>query len=380
MNLLIVCHYGLYQDLSCSFVHAQAAAYAALGHQVRVLIPLPYGKADRQGRRFSERLTVTQTDGVELYDLRFLSLSNFGVKCGWNTLSAKKAVQICWGQVAKDFVPDVIHAHTLGLDSELGAWLKQRLHCPLVVTTHGSDTSIPVEQGRAASLKPLCDAADRIVAVSSTLADKLRTSGTMVPISVILNGFQLRFLLRGAAKVPMTFLQVGNLLEQKKFYVTIQAFSVIREQHPEAVLTIIGQGPERPALEGLCRKLGVEDAVRFLGQVPNEEVLDQMARAQFFCMPSVREGFGIVYLEAMASGCITIGTEGEGIANLIKNGENGFLVPPDDPDDIAAVMEWCLAHPEEATAIADRGRQDALSLTWDHNAEQYIKLFKELCS
>ena len=97
-------------------------------------------------------------------------------------------------------------------------------------------------------------------------------------------------------------------------------------------------------------------------------------------MPSYPEGFGIVYLEAMASGCITIGTEGEGIANLIKNGENGFLVPPDDPDDIAAVMEWCLAHPEEATAIADRGRQDALSLTWDHNAEQYIKLFKELCS
>ncbi len=380
MNLLIVCHYGLYQDLSASFVHAQAAAYVALGHRVRVLIPLPYGKADRQGRRFSERLTVTQADGVELYDLRFLSLSNFGVKYGWNTFSAKWAVQRCWNRVTEDFIPDVIHAHTLGLDSELGAWLKQRFHCPLVVTTHGSDTSIPVGQGRAASLKPLCDAANHIVAVSSALADKLRTSGTAAPISVILNGFQSRFLLRDAMKVPMTFLQVGNLLEQKKFHVTIRAFSVIRKQHPEAVLTVIGQGPERPALEGLCRELGVEDAVRFSGQVLNEEVLAQMARAQFFCMPSVREGFGIVYLEAMASGCITIGTEGEGVADLIKSGENGFLVPPDDPDAIVQVVEDCLTHPAQAESIAAQGRMDARALTWTHNAEQYIKLFKELCS
>lgn len=63
----------------------------------------------------------------------------------------------------------MIHAHTLGFDSAIGAWLKERLGVPLVVTTHGSDTSIPVEQGRAAELKPFCDAADHVVAVSSAL-------------------------------------------------------------------------------------------------------------------------------------------------------------------------------------------------------------------
>ena len=95
-------------------------------------------------------------------------------------------------------------------------------------------------------------------------------------------------------------------------------------------------------------------------------------------MPSIPEGFGIAYLEAMASGCITIGTEGEGIADLIVSGKNGFLVPPDDPDSIVRVIEWCLEHPEEADIIAERGRKDALGLTWEYNAKQYINLFQEL--
>ena len=367
--------------MSCSFVHAQAAAYAALGHRVRVLVPVPYGKADRQGRRFSRVLTVSRADGVELYDVRFVSLSNFGERHGWNTATVKCAVGMCWKRMLEGFAPDVIHAHTLGFDSELGAWLKQRLRCPLVVTTHGSDTSIPVEQGRAAELKPLCDKADRIVAVSSALADKLRTGGTMTPISVIPNGFRVQALPASSEeKQPCSIIQVGHLIPQKHFDTTLQAFARLQEAYPDAELTVIGQGPERAALEELCREQGVEDGVHFLGQVPNEEVLAHMARTQFFCMPSVREGFGIVYLEAMASGCITIGTEGEGIADLIETGKNGFLVPPEDPDTIAEVVDWCLTHPAEADAIARRGRADALALTWERNAAQYLQLFKELCA
>lgn len=103
-----------------------------------------------------------------------------------------------------------------------------------------------------------------------------------------------------------------------------------------------------------------------------------MAACQFFVMPSHPEGFGIVYLESMANGCITIGTEGEGIADLIHSGENGFLVPADDPDSIVQVIEWCLANPEKAAAIAERGRQDALALTWERNAAQYLALFQTL--
>ncbi len=378
MNILIVCHYGLYQDLSFSFVHNQVREYQKLGHNVRVVVPNGLGKLGRDGKRIGKALCISCVDGVALYDLRYLTASRYGQK-GFNTYSAIGAIRVHWKQIFSDFVPDIIHAHTLGFDSEIGAWLKERLHVPLVVTTHGSDTSVPVEQGRAGELKPFCDKADRLIAISSALANKLRSCRTQTPISVILNGFQSHLIPEGPVKkAPLSLIQVGHLQKQKRVHMTIRAFAALQKRYPEATLTVIGQGEERNRLEALCRELGVENAVCFLGQIPNEAVLAEMAKSRFFVLPSVREGFGIVYLEAMANGCITIGTEGEGISDLIVSGENGFLVPPDDPDAIVQTIVWCLEHPDESSAIAERGRMDAADLTWENNAAQYLDLFRLL--
>ncbi len=375
MNILTVCHYGLYQTPSNSFVHAQMREYASLGHRVRVLIPIAYGKKDWDGSPVSSKHRVL--DGVELIPLRYLSLSGYGER-GFNTRSALWALRCALNRLLRDFAPDVIHAHTLGFDSQLGAWLKQRLSIPLVVTTHGSDSSIPLERGEYTQMKALCDQADHIVAVSSVLARKLAACGTTTPITSILNGFALQHLPAQQAKQPLSFIQVGHLLKQKRFDITIRAFSRICAAHPTARLTIIGHGGEREALEALCAELNVAHAVRFLGQLPNREVLAEMAKSQFFVMPSVREGFGIVYLEAMACGCITIGTAGEGISDLIVNGESGFLVPPDDPDAIVQAVERCMNDLQMAEHIAQYGSQAARQLTWQTNAKAYVRLFDHL--
>lgn len=378
MKILIVCHVGMYQDLSSSFVHAQAEAYAAQGHTVRAVILNPAGKADRFGHRLFPTVTVGNADGVEMVNMRFISLSNLGEK-GGNAFFAKQSAWMHFSKIFSEFQPDVIHAHTLGSASALGVWLKKRLHCPLVVTTHGSDTAVRIEQGRAAELKPLCDGADCVVAVSSALAAKLKTCGTKTPVEVILNGFRIRSLLAvSEERAQCAVVQVGHLIKQKHFDVTLRAFARFKKEYPAAQFTVVGQGSEREALEALADELGVSESVHFLGQLPNEAVLAEMSKAQFFCMPSVREGFGIVYLEAMASGCVAIGTEGEGIADLIESGKNGFLVPPEDSEAIWQVMQRCLQHPAEAEAIAARGRKDALSLTWEKNAATYERLFMTL--
>ena len=377
MNILVVAHYQNDGSPSAIFVHDQVKAYVAAGHAVRVIVPLPIGKRAPGTKRLGFGICKREIDGAVHCFLRYVSLSNFG-SAHFNTASAVTALWSVLPRVLKGFRPDVIHAHTLGFDSEIGVWLKKKLGCPLVVTTHGSDTSIPVEQGNAAALKPWCDHVDRVVAVSSALADKLRTCGTQTPVSVILNGFQSQALPASMEKRPFSFIQVGHLLEQKRVYITVQAFAALKKRYPEASLTLIGQGPERERLETLCLDLGVKGSVRFSGQIPNQEVLSEMGRTRFFVMPSVREGFGIVYLEAMACGCVTIGTEGEGIADLIVNGVNGFLVPPDNPDAIVRVIDWCLQNPEQTEAIAERSRKDARSLTWENNAAQYIQLFNSL--
>ena len=377
MNILVVCHYGLYEDLSASFVHGQTRAYAQLGHRVRVIVPLGMGKKGPDGNRFGPCVVCKQADGVELYYVRYATLSRYG-KRWFNPAAARTAVRSALAKVLRDFAPDVIQAHTLGFDTQLGVWLKKRLRCPLVVTTHGSDASVPYEQGDLSFLRQNCDGADAVVAVSTALAEKVRSCGTKTPIHRILNGFHLEHVPAACEKTPLTLMQVGHLLKQKRYHVTLKAFASLCAQHPGMQLEIVGHGPERQQLQEQCHTLGVAEAVRFAGQIPNEQVLDRLSKTQFFVMPSVREGFGIVYLEAMACGCITIGTQNEGIADLIRHGENGFLVPPDDPEAIVKVIQFCLKNPEEAARIAEAGRRDALRLTWQENAKHYETLFKEL--
>lgn len=375
MNILVVCNYGLYSDLTYSFVHAQTAAYVALGHKVRVVVPLAVAKRDRNGKRLSAGMAKHSIDGVEIYDIRYLSLSKYG-KRHFNASSAKAALAGKLSQILEGFTPDIIHAHTLGFESELGAWLKKKLNCPLVVTTHGSDTHDPYRYGQIGDLKRWCDKADYVVAVSSALAEKLRRCGSKTPVRVILNGFRIDNLPQAREHVPFSMLQVSSLIPRKKADVSIRTLAKLKESYPGMRMAIVGEGGEKARLLALCEELHISDSVDFLGQIPNEQVMEEMARAQFFVMPSVREGFGIVYLEAMACGCIAVGIEGEGIGDLIVNGKNGFLVPADAPDAIVDVISWCFENPEEAHCIAEQGRKDAMCLNWENNATQYISLFK----
>ena len=377
MNILVICHYGLYEDLSFSFVHNQIREYVKLGHRVRVIIPNGWGKIGRDGKRVGKALHISQADGVELYDLRYLTLSGYGEK-DFNNRRAMGAIRAHWNKIFGDFQPQVIHAHTLGFDSEIGAWLKNKLGIPLVVTTHGSDTARPLARGQHAMLKNYCDAADAVVSVSSVLLEKLRACRTTTRLETIINGFIPREVPKDSVRNPFRMIQVCHLIPQKRVDVTIRAFSALQKQFPDMELTVIGQGEKRRELEDLCRQLGVSDRVRFLGQLPNEVVFHELCQSTFFVMVSKPEGFGIVYLEAMAAGCITVGTEGEGICDVICSEENGFLVPADDTDAIVRVIGWCFANPENAKSIAQQGQLRARALTWQKNAAQYLTLFQSL--
>lgn len=376
MNILVVAHYGLYRHLSASFIHNQVKEFAAMGHRVRVIIPVQMGK-ERNGKRFGPLFDTKQADGVELCYLRFWSMSNFGAMW-FNTPSAVVSLKNQLHKVLDGFQPDIIHAHTLGLDSGLGAWLKKELNIPLVVTTHGSDLFVTLKSGHKAWLKKLADQADTVICVSSLMERRLLECDVAVPVKVILNGFNVSKAKADQEKKPFSLIQAGYLVERKKADITIRAFAQLKDKYPEATLKIVGSGSELARFQALVKELGVEDSVCFTGYLPNPETLAEMAKAMFFVMPSVREGFGIVYLEAMASGCVTIGTQGEGIADLIENGKNGFLVPPEDPNAIVAVIESCLNDPQGAKEIADRGREDACALTWPANAQKYLELYTSL--
>lgn len=122
------------------------------------------------------------------------------------------------------------------------------------------------------------------------------------------------------------FLYVGKLIERKNVGVIIDAFRKFRNsrKHSSASLRIVGEGRMMSKLKKVAG-----EGVIFLGSLDRKEVLNEMQKADVFVMPSIHETLGLVYLEAMSQGCVTIGTRNEGIDGIIVDGVNGFLTDPD---------------------------------------------------
>jgi phosphatidylinositol alpha-1,6-mannosyltransferase len=132
----------------------------------------------------------------------------------------------------------------------------------------------------------------------------------------------------------------------------ITALPSILAHVPDAAYLIVGSGDDRPRLERLAREAGIVDRVVFAGWVPDAELPDYFALAHVFAMPSTGEGFGIVFLEAAASGLPVIGCNRDGSVDALAEGRIGRLVDPQEPKEIeAAVIDaLCGRHPAPAAA------------------------------
>ena len=129
---------------------------------------------------------------------------------------------------------------------------------------------------------------------------------------------------------------MGNLLPIKGHELLIRAVASLAPEFPALTLEIIGHGPELSRLQALTQQLQIGERVRFLGRQSRQQVAAAMRRCTVFALPSRYEGLGCVYLEAMSVGKPVIGCRGQGIAEIIQHGSNGFLVGPDNEKGIDA--------------------------------------------
>jgi len=126
---------------------------------------------------------------------------------------------------------------------------------------------------------------------------------------------------------PIKVMTCANLIKRKNVDKLIEAVNGLDGFE----LTVVGDGRELKNLKKLARRSVLpseQNKVKFLGKLPQEKVFDQMQNSHIFVLPSVSETFGMVYLEAMANGCVTVCTKNDGIDGIIKDGENGFLTLP----------------------------------------------------
>lgn len=137
----------------------------------------------------------------------------------------------------------------------------------------------------------------------------------------------------------------------------LEAFPAVCARVPHARLVVVGGGADRGRLEDKARALGLADHVTFTGYLPPEALPKLYAQSTGFALPSRGEGFGLVYLEAMAAGKPVLALTGTAAQEIVLDGETGWLVPPKDPAALTAALIAMLADPEEARRRGEAGRR-----------------------
>jgi len=137
----------------------------------------------------------------------------------------------------------------------------------------------------------------------------------------------------------------------------ICAVAQLRPTIPDTYLVVVGAGDDLPRLRNLARDLGISESVKFLGGIPREEVAACYARCDIFALPSTGEGFGLVFLEAMAFAKPVIGVACGGVTDLIQDGVNGLLIPPHNLGRLAEGLGTLLRDPTLRQEYGIRGAE-----------------------
>ncbi len=385
LRILMLIHRMADNSPYCFFVHEQAKALRALGHDVEVIAPV----GALPGYRFlrpaawaalHDTPKTVVVDGVPVYYPRYPALGDIGTKLLGGAPMFRAALPIAKA-LHRDRPFDILHAHMLPVEGHAGLLLGEALGIPSALTVHGTDVLRYFREGAApwprnaaiATRTPL------LMAVSSMLAAKVAPYRQR-PIDVVLNGVDVTGVPAQGHRRPRHLLTGSTLKARKCIHTTLDAFSALAADYPDATLTIFGEGPDRASLEEKIAARGLQSRVKLTGAIPHAEVLRLMSTGDAFVMPSYAEGFGIVYIEAMAAGCVAVGSIGEGIADLIRDGENGFLVPAADTKALIPVLRRLLDGGADIESARAQGTRDARALTWTKNAERCAERYRQTIS
>lgn len=201
--------------------------------------------------------------------------------------------------------------------------------------------------------------ADRIITTSRYSSERIAefygvssTEISIVPEPIELQGWLNALRMAPREEGPLRVLCVAHLYPRKGVDTLLRAFARVQTK---AVLRIVGIGAERQRLEHLAGELAIADRVRFLGQLSFEALTAEYRNAAVFALPTSQEGFGIVFLEAMASSLPIVAGRAAAVPELVDHGVTGFLVEPGDHETLAQNLTTLLEEPETRLAMGSAG-------------------------
>jgi len=357
-------------DMAGAFLLALAKGQQALGHEVRVVAPHAAGLAERE-----------EVGGVEVVRYRYgtddqetlayagtmheQALRSWAAR--WRLLQFIRAARRAVRRECAAFRPEVVHVHWW-VPGGFAVWPGGAAGRPVVLTSHGTDLFLLDRFPAARRLAgPIFRAARAVTVISSPLVERVERLGvprdriTVLPMPLTVGRFSGPP--RGQREAG-GLLFVGRLIERKGAEFAIRALAELRRKGRAARLTIVGDGPERPRLEALIKELGLFGIAELAGALSHESVAEHYRSASVLLMPAVtdwkgeQEGFGMVLVEAMATGLPVVATRSGGIPDVVTDGVTGLLVPERDPAALASAAAHILDDPSLASTLVEAARRE----------------------
>lgn len=344
-------------------VHELGRALAQLGHEVHAIT------------RWKDKRTKRE-DSLDGIFVHRVHLANSHWLFDWQL---RGHIQ----KIHRQSPVDILHVHGM---RPLKACAN--LNIPVVFTNHTSSFLKRVDQGRKVLDKMATQlrVADLVLAPSEQLAEATRRCGYTNPVTFIPNGVDIEKFSPGESRLrtrlgipdDAVVVTLARRLHEKNGVLYL-ARAIAQLDHPGLHLVVAGDGSERQAFEQIIRDAGKQEQLHMLGGVANSDMPDLYRASDLSVLPSLMEATSIAGLEAMACGLPLVGTRVGGIPAILHHDDNGLLVEPRCPNQLAQAIQALVAEPSLRARMGARSRQRAIEeFSWQAIAGSTLHAYQQL--
>ncbi len=282
---------------------------------------------------------------------------------------------------------DLIHAHYASPCGVIALLARRWMHVPVVLSIHGSDVTYTVRQNPLglAIIRWVLRNADAILANSTwTMRQIVCYGGNPEKVRIVRLGGDAPKGISSTSAPPqdgvVSLLSVGYLEERKGYTFMLPAVKRLRNEGYNLRYVIVGDGTQRQFLQNMAHTLGIDDIVFFEGYKSHSEVWNYFAKCDIFALPSWKEAFGVVYIEALGQGKPVIGCEGEGGPEDLKSlGDCIELVKPRDVESLTQALRRLIDDPDRRRQMGETGRKIVSEhFTWQQNAANTWAIYQQV--
>jgi glycosyltransferase involved in cell wall biosynthesis len=362
------------------WAHRQALAARDAGADVRVIVlhrpiaPSAEVRSAAAWRRELAQPARAVLDGLDVRYVRYVSPPRERAYPQWGAWAAP-ALRLALRRLHREFPYDLVHAHYAVPAAD--AVLRAGVRAPLVVSEHGGDVFHTARlPGGERAVRRAFGTAHLVLANSSGIARAVRDLGARATRVVHLGADVL--VAESPPAGPPTLVSLAHLVPRKRHADVLRALWLLRDRRPDVRYLVVGDGPERPALERLAAELELAGRVEFAGRLPHEQALKRLHEGSVFVLPSTDEALGVAYLEAMAAGLPVIAARGEpGPEDLARAGDGVRLVPPGDVEELAAEID-SLLDPEWGARVGAAAKATVeAQFTWEACGRATVAAYEE---